>query len=101
MLRNFFKGGLQVMAVSTIKNLKETNILDFIQGCFGDGTPIIKSRKYNLVIDGQRCNERIVVSDLPEQNLRMIFDEVNKNLYERFGRLLEVRGNYIFVTPEV
>lgn len=100
MLRNFFKGGLQVMAVSTIKHSKES-ILEFIQGCFGGGTPIVKYRKYNLVIDGQRCTKRIVVTDLPEQNLRMIFDEVNKNLYERFGRLLEVRGNYIFVTPEI
>ena len=88
------------MAVSTIKHSKES-ILEFIQGCFGDGTPIIKSRKYNLVIDGQCNKEKIIVSDLPEKNLRIIFDEVNQNLYERFGRFLEVRGNYIFVTQEV
>ena len=89
------------MAVSTIKHLKETNILDFIQGCFGGGTPIAKYRKYNIVIDGQRCKKKIFVTDLPEPNLGIIFDEVNKNLYERFGRMLEVRGSYIFVTPEV
>lgn len=100
MLRNFFKGGLQVMAVSTIKHSKES-IFEFIQGSFGGGTPIVKSRAYELVIDGQCNKEKIIVSDLPEKNLRIIFDEVNQNLYERFGRFLEVRGNYIFVTQEV